>query len=276
MMIFIIAVFSVLTKLWIINKYSEAKFISLLMYFAGIFIAYDMGIIRQGISISIFLISLQFIREQKLIKFLITVLIGAMFHFTSLIYILLYFINFRHFSRFKIYIAVAISMVFYFIDLTRIALFLLELMPFDGITERFLEYIEYDGGLLLSLAKRIFVLVVFVEFYERFKINDKMSRIFLNSYTLSVILMALFSTIPTLGARGVIGLYFLQIFIFAKIFAVSNKLWLKLGVFALVIVFSAETMYSIIREAEITSMIENIGNRPYIPYRSLIQFWLGW
>ena len=267
-LIFVIAVFSVSTKLWAINKYSEAKYISLLMYFAGIFLAYDMGIIRQAISISMLLIGLQYIRDRKLIKFLLIVALGTLFHITTLVFIPLYFINYRRFSRLTIYIVTAVSLVLYFVDLTYGLVFVLNLLPLDFITQRLDNYLDYDVNLIMSLAKRIVVLVIFVEFYERFKINDKMSRIFLNSYILSVVLMAVFSSIPHLGARGIMGLYFLQIFIFAKIFAVSDKKYLKLGLLAIIVALSIETMSSIIIEG-------NATNQPYTPFRSYIGVLLG-
>ena len=269
LLIFVIAIFSVSTKLWAISKYSEAKYISLLMYFAGIFIAYDMGIIRQAISISMLLIGLGYIRDRKLIKFLLVIIAGSLFHISTLIFIPLYFINYRRFSRITIYIVTAVALVLYFVDITQILVFVLNLFPIDFITQRLENYLDYETPLILSLAKRIVVLVVFVEFYERFKINDKMSRIFLNSYILSVVLMAVFSSIPHLGARGVMGLYFLQIFIFAKIFAVSDKRLIKLGLLAVIVALSIDTMSSIIIEG-------NATNQPYTPFRSYIGTLFGW
>jgi hypothetical protein len=62
-------------------------------------------------------------------------------------------------------------------------------------------------------------------------------------------------------------LYFLQIFIFAKIFTVSKKLYLKFGLLALIIALSIDTMMAIITEGNMTA-------QPYTPYRSLIgHYW---
>ena len=262
-LIFVIAIFSVPTKLWAINKYSEARFISLLMYFAGVFLAYDMGIIRQAISISLLLIGLQFVRDRHFFRFLLMILLGSLFHITTIIFIPLYFIHYIKFSRVKIYVVTALVLALYFVDLSRLLVLFLNLLPLDFITQRLEYYLDYETSLLMSLAKRVVVLIIFVEFYERYNIKDKMSRIFLNSYILSILIMAVFSSIPTLGARGVMGLYFLQVFIFAKIFAVSDKLYLKLGLFVIIIAFSIDTMTSIITEG-------NATYQPYTPFRSFI------
>ena len=267
MLLIVVAVFSVPTKLWIINKYSEAKYISLLMYFAGIFLAYDMGIMRQGIAISIALMGLPFIKEKKLFKFLLIIFAGMMFHIATIFFVPLYFLNYRKYSRKTIYIVTLIALIFYFIDLSRIIVFFVYLINNEFFIDRLSEYIEYGNTLIMSLVKRIIVLIIFVEFYEYFKINDKMSRIFLNGYVLSIAMMAVFSSVPIVSGRGAMTLYFLQIFIFAKIFAVSNKLYLKFGLFALIIALSIDTMTGIITEGNMTA-------QPYTPYRSLIgHYW---
>ena len=83
-LLFIVAAIGVPTKLWAINKYSEAKYITLLMYLCGLFLAYDMGIMRQSVSISMLFIGLQYIRDKKFLKFMICVIIGTLFHRTFL------------------------------------------------------------------------------------------------------------------------------------------------------------------------------------------------
>jgi hypothetical protein len=267
LLLLFVAIITVPVRLWAINKYSEAKYVSLLMYFTSIFLAYDMGIMRQAISISALFIGLQYIRDRKLLKFLLVILAGSFFHLSTLVFIPLYFVNFRNFSRKIIYIATGIALVFYFIDLSQVLAFFINLIHNEFITERLDEYLRYNNDLLLSLVKRIVILIFFVEFYKRYKVVDKMSLIFLNGYVLSVIFMAFLSSIPIFGERGAIGLYFLQIFIFAKLFAASPKWYMKVGVLAIVIALSLDTGISIIREGNMTHQI-------YTPYRSLIgHYW---
>ena len=73
-------------------KYSESPLMGILVYFAFSFFQYSLGIFRQMIALSITLLGVKYIFEQKFGKFLLTVAIAMTFHTTAIIVLPLYWI----------------------------------------------------------------------------------------------------------------------------------------------------------------------------------------
>lgn len=253
-------------KILMINKYSENKFISLAMYFSGVYIMYDMGVIRQGMSIAIALISIKYIKEQNFVKFFTTIIIASLFHVSILLFIPLYFISSRFFSRKLIYGSTLIVLIISLFDISGIILKIVEAINIPFISSKIAYYTSYDtGNVTLSLLKRIVFLILFVEFFKYKKIKDSYSIIFLNGYFISVLMMGIFSSIDILGSRGTMGLYFLQVFVFSTMLKHLNQKWSKLTLVIVVALLSFNSMSNTIRYG-------NESNQPYTPYKSIINY----
>lgn len=265
-LIFIIALLGVMIKLFVINKYSDDKILSLIMYFSGVFIMFDMGVIRQGISITLGLISIKYILNKSPMKFFITIIIGSFFHISILVFIPLYFIGYKNYSRKTIYLTLFFILLLSFLDLNKLILEVANLLPFDIIKSKLSYYASIDtGNITLSLIKRISFMVFFVEFYKRKGINDKKSLLFLNSYFLSIIIMGIFFSIDILGGRGSMGLYMFQIFIFAIIEKNIKGNLCKFIILSLVVMLSVASMMGPIKHGA------TVG-QPYLPYKSIFRF----
>ncbi|HCL03263.1 MAG TPA: hypothetical protein DHW61_12790 [Lachnoclostridium phytofermentans] len=235
-----------------------------MLYFTGVFLNFDMGVIRQGIAIAFGLFSIKYILERSFKKFIITILLGALFHVSILVFIPLYVLSYKQLSRKLIYITTFSTLVISILMCGDLLVKIINLVPAGMIKEKLLFYAAlYTGGGTISIIKRILFLVFFVEFYKRKQIDDKKSLIFLNGYFLSIIVMALFSSIDIIGGRGSIGLYFLQIFIFPTIMKNINTKIFRVILLGVLILMSIYTMKGIIDYG-------GISNQPYIPYRSIL------
>lgn len=266
----IVAMLGVIIKVIIIKTYSDDIWISLLMYYSGVFLNFDMGVIRQGISISILFICIKYIRERKALKFYILILIGSLMHISTLVFIPLYYLNYKKLSRLQLYSISIVSFVLSLCNSKEVILNLANIIPIDMIASKLNYYatiyaLDLSSGLTLSLIKRIVILVIFVEFYKKKKIDDTNSLIFLNGYLLSIVLMGVFSSIDILGGRGSIGLYLLQIFIFAKIIRMTKSIPIKFLVICLVCLLSLNSMMDIINYG-------NSSGQPYSPYKSILSY----
>ncbi len=263
--IFLSALIGVGIKILMINKYSDNKLISLIMYFTGVFIMYDMGVIRQGMSIAIALISIQYIEERNFVKFLFTIIIASLFHISILVFIPLYFISDQNFSRKFIYGTTIIVLIISLFDISGVILRIIETIKIPFISSKIAYYASYDtGNITLSLIKRVVFLIGFVEFFKFNNIKDGHQMIFLNGYFLSVLIMGSFSSIDILGSRGTMGLYFLQVFIFATILKYLNKKWIKLILLSIVVLLSINSMSTTIQDGD-------NSNQHYTPYKSIIE-----
>lgn len=261
--IFISALIAIPMKIKLICEYSEDGLLSLIMYYTSVFIMFDMGVIRQGIAIMFMLFSVKYIINRDFKKFLIVILCGSLFHITILVTIPLYFLSYIDFDRKVIYGASFIALVFSVFKVTTIVFKILAKLPLGTIAYKLNYYLNSNqSNLTMSLIKRIIFLVIFVEFFKRKKIKDKKSLIFLNGYFLSILIMGVFSSVDIIGGRGSMGLYFMQVFLFAIMMKRTEKKPLKLAIFAVVILLSINTMMGPINHG-------NSSNQPYTPYKSI-------
>lgn len=261
--IFISALIAIPMKIKLICEYSEDGLLSLIMYYTSVFIMFDMGVIRQGIAIMFMLFSVKYIINRDFKKFLIVILCGSLFHITILVTIPLYFLSYIDFDRKVIYGASFIALVFSVFKVTTIVFKILAKLPLGTIAYKLNYYLNSNqSNLTMSLIKRIIFLVIFVEFFKRKKIKDKKSLIFLNGYFLSILIMGIFSSVDIIGGRGSMGLYFMQVFLFAIMMKRTEKKPLKLAIFAVVILLSINTMMGPINHG-------NSSNQPYTPYKSI-------
>ena len=95
-----------------IEKISSDKKLSYLIYICSTFYFFGMNGIRQAISMALFYFSLNYIPEKKWVKFIVTNLIGALFHETALLFIPLYYLILHRFKSKKTYIAIACAIFF--------------------------------------------------------------------------------------------------------------------------------------------------------------------
>lgn len=255
---------AIFLKLIFIYKYSENKFMSLLLYFSGVFIMFDMGVIRQGIAIAIALISIKYIKEKSFMKFMLIIILSSFFHISSLVFIPLYFIANKSLNRWHYYIVASIVLILSFLDMSSLIVNISNVIPIDLVKTKVTYYSSiYTGDSTISLIKKVIFLVIFVESYKRFNISDSLSYIFLNGYFLSIIYMGIFSGIDIIGGRGPYGLYFMQIFIFPILFRNSKNTYYKLGIYIIVIALSYYSLMGLIDSG--TKL-----NQPYIPYKNVL------
>jgi len=91
-----IASFTFLCKA--LKTYTPYKNISLLLYFCMVFFVLDMSGIRQALALNIFFYSIQYIKSRNFKKYLLFTLLAFSFHWSSLIFLPIYFILNRRLS----------------------------------------------------------------------------------------------------------------------------------------------------------------------------------
>lgn len=148
----------VLIKL--INKYCKFKFIAILIYYIVFYLYFNMEILRESISISIFIISIQYLKDNKFLKYYFCVIIAILFHTSATILILLPFIKLLKFNKWGILISSLITLTI-FIFQHNIASILIEgrnnqkydtyssiVSNYNGIIFNSIYYIIFPGIIL--------------------------------------------------------------------------------------------------------------------------------
>lgn len=100
-----------------ISKYSRSWAVTYALFFSLGLYAFSMSATRQTIALGIILYAYDTIKQKKLLKFLIYVLVASSFHLSALIFLPIYFLSSRNFSnKVAILSIISFSAMFIFKD----------------------------------------------------------------------------------------------------------------------------------------------------------------
>lgn len=89
----IISLFMVLSITIFIKRYSKSQFLSYWLYITLGLLALSMSALRQMIALSVILFSFNYLIEEKKVKYVVTVFIASLFHFSAIIMLPIYFLR---------------------------------------------------------------------------------------------------------------------------------------------------------------------------------------
>lgn len=124
---FINTVADILVLAYVLKKYSKYPIFSMFLFLAVQGLSFEVDLLRNAKAVLLFIISIQFIKEKKLIPFLILNILGMTFHMSSVIYLPMYFILNRNYSRKIILPLIILGNIYYLFD-TKLFIHILEYM----------------------------------------------------------------------------------------------------------------------------------------------------
>jgi hypothetical protein len=266
MVIFLCALISIPIKIFMFYKKSETIIIALILYLSTIFLTYDMGVIRQGIALSIVFLSIKYIEDKKIIKFAACILVAMLFHVSSFIFFPAYFIVNREFSRKLIYLITVICFVVGFVGFGDWIFNISNIITSTTIGTK-LEYYEtsvYSTSVIsITSLKRFILLAVFIEVSRKLVNKSKALNIYINCYFIGCCIYYLFKSFSLLSDRGSAYYNSFEIFIFAVIFNRVKSKFLKMLLLLFIILYSVYNINSIIQSGNKTDQF-------YDPYKSIL------
>lgn len=170
-LIIFLAFFNSIVYYWFIRRYVPKMY-----YWLGVFIyVFDPGFMlthlsamRQSIAISLFIISIPYIFNRQLIRFVLCILIAYLFHRSAFILLPLYLLGYLNWKINTVTAAIIVSV---FISLFLFGKFFLPYLN-KLITNNFEKYEVYQGGAAIGTGlgviyfSAVFILVLY---YERFQ-----------------------------------------------------------------------------------------------------------
>lgn len=237
-----------------IKKSSVLPLFSVFLFFSVFFINYTFNGIRQGISMAIFLFSVESITEDKrLIKVLFYTLLASLFHLSGL-FILLAYIFAKipiHKKLYKIFFIILILLFFLSSSISVVADNILPTVLINKLNvfnQNFSESVN-----IINIAQRVIILLLMILFYDKIFIGKKQNRLF-KIYFLGFVLYSMFSFQIVFATR--INMFFriLEILIFPLILQRSKDIPTKLFFFII---------FSIWAFLLLSSDISNPYNAPY-------------
>ena len=179
------------------NKYFLLAFAFLIPFFEGI----QMNLFRNIKAILIFFLAIKYIRQQKLIKYTLSILLASTFHLTALLFWPLYFIINKNMRKSMIIICCT-SIIFYFIGLNSLLGDMIVIASFLGgkferITNSYIDSAE-QTGFTFGFIYRTILMLYFLILYKKL---SKKNLIMLNLSLLYICCSMFFNDILVLRDR---------------------------------------------------------------------------
>lgn len=186
----IFAFFGVSTKIRMLNKYSVNFFLSILIYICVFYLGSEFTTIRAGVASGIFLLMLNDIIKNNKSSYFIKLGVALIFHYSSLLFIPIWFILKSKLSLKYYYLGLSIAFIFMFINFDILSIINIdEYIPKMKVytsTEDEISLNPFNFKMLLSLL----YLVIFSYFYKKGN-KDEMFVLLLKIHIISLIVFYL-------------------------------------------------------------------------------------
>jgi len=170
------------------------------------FIERDFDGVRQGFAMAFCLLSLRYVIRDRFVPFCVLVLIATFIHFSSIVFIVIYFIRNWSVPNRLLYFVVGGALLLVVCQMS-VSRFLLNYVPDSIVRVKLMKYAESDSysisaGINIGIIFRILILVLFTSMRNKLMmINDRLYNILKNGFAFSVILSLLFNDFLILSHR---------------------------------------------------------------------------
>lgn len=227
----ITAFLALIGPFYIIKKYSKNYFLSVFLFITFQFFTYDFYLLRQVIAISIVLLSIKFVEERKLFKFIFMVLLATIFHTTTCLFLIVYWIYKIRVNNRKLLWLTGIA----------IAIMILGNTVINMVFQYFYKYAYYsqltnEGGGYFYLFVLICIFVFTTLIRDVYFNSEKTNSLWYN-ILIFAILVQLFATIQSIFNRVTIYYSISIIIVLPNVIRCLRKSNLRLIVSILIYIF---------------------------------------
>lgn len=256
----ILAFISTLLIMRFIYRYSPYKILSLYFYVAVYFVGGITGQMRQAFAMSILTLAFRYVEERRFWPFISIVFLASLFHVSSLVFLIFYFIYPVRITKKRIISFILISIVLGSIDLMRFLIPIIELLPKYSLITSFLGYIDsrhvkslmFSAGFFERLLAIFLVLIYFDNLINKYR----NSKLLIWSYILGSSIYFFFIEYQIFARR--LSSYFkiVDIILLTMIIGTVKNKYLKLVVFVI---------FSMLYLANLFATVNNPSGN-YFPY----------
>ena len=204
--VFINTLVDMLILMWAFKRYSCSVVLSFFFFVAFNGVIMEFNLYRNTKSFSLFLLSLPYLQNRKLLPYLLLNMTGCLFHISSMIYLPLYFVLYRKMSKKIIWTSYFIvnTLIFMNIHFTSdIMNLVMDVLDVDRVSRKIVGYMSNGEDLKLSFGwfERSFSFCLFMLNYDKLTALNKMNRVFCDSFFFYYISFHLFMDIQVLVER---------------------------------------------------------------------------
>lgn len=178
------------------------KLICLFVYFGTLFLSLDLIFQRQIFAVEIFLLSIRFVEQKRLIPYIISVSLAGLIHNSAFFLYPVYFVLNRRFTNTTFLITIVVGLVLFILNIDFFTQILapFHLHKFEGYagTEQF----NVKRGFGVTQIEIIIMIVLIITLRKKIEILDpKYSNIFINMYFIYSILILYFFSVSAFSGR---------------------------------------------------------------------------
>ena len=173
----------------IFKRYAKYYVLGFIVFLAFNGIIMEINLMRNIKSILIFLVSLKYLQERKILPYMLLNLLGVTFHISSILFLPLYFVLHREIPKLYLWIMFAGGMFVFFLQIAYIKpvmSFFAEIIGgrLPGLVEAYFGDQRMNFHMLFSIGtiERIFSFVLIMFMREKLIAQDKNNNIFINLF----------------------------------------------------------------------------------------------
>lgn len=208
LLLIIYAAFGVSLNILAIKSLSPFWLLSLFVYFTHFFFLHEMTQIRAGVASGLLLLSLKFIYEQQLKKFVLLSTLAFLFHYSAIVIFPLYFLNTKKIKPLLIFCLIITAYCLNFFNTNFIRL--IEMIPIASLQYKISFHRQlvaisssYDQIKVFNVFQilHLFYISIFLWKAEILQEKNPYSILLIKLYAISICFLVIFSDIPTLAFR---------------------------------------------------------------------------
>lgn len=222
--LFFLAIYAVLgigIKLYLINRYSTHKFYSVLLLISNFYLIQDLVQIRASVAIGLIYLGIFQLIANKKKAFVIFILLATFFHFSSIIFLFLFFISENKFSKWKYIFFIALAYVFSFFGY-KLLNAIINIIPSSYAQLKLLTYLSVERVSSLEInVFGIFIISKIILFFLLISFQNRIRSILYNyllkMYGFGILFYVGLSGIPDVAVRLSYVFFFSEIFLIPMI-----------------------------------------------------------
>jgi len=215
------------------SKYNYAFVFLVFITMGGFY--FETDILRSAKCLMLFLLSLRYLFERKMIPYFILNIIGCTFHISAVVFLPLYFILHKKVPKYVAVLIFITGFLLFFLQIEYVRPFLFWITSilgerFTNLLNKYLNISVYSRayGFTIGLVERIITVTLILIYYDKLINESRYNVMFINSYLIYFIFFFFFAEINIIPVR-VGGLFaFAYWFLYPKLINVminyNNKI----------------------------------------------------
>lgn len=221
--VFINALIDLSILFFMLRRHCVSPTLAFIVFFCIQGLGLEFNLFRNTKAIFLFVLSIPYLKERKIIPYFAMNLTGTLFHVTSFIYLPMYFVLDKRIPKLVVWSMFIFVNVAIFLDFSITEQIVNVIAPILGIERMSNKLANYfsggeEYGLSIGYVERMFAFILFTLMSRKLVVKNEYNQIFYNCFFFYYIIFHLFFDIGILGDR------FSCLFVFSYWFLYPNTL----------------------------------------------------